>query len=121
MRAQRNRVPTVRRTTMARESPRDGIPAYLVTRLDWLPRAGLDLDAGMRLRTPAQRPFSRPYPHAIGALSGFMPLVDIWRALGRTQAMAPGPIIGQPSHGVLSAPGTEGYFPAWYRDLTKAF
>ena len=112
-----------RSKTFAYEKVNDSIaPAIIVDSLDWLPRSGLDLDAGIRLRTPAQAPVPRPYPHVIGAISGFMPQVDLWRMGSKKARDVPGPYIGQAKgFATTAAPGTEGYLPNWYPDLIKQF
>jgi hypothetical protein len=86
--------------------------------MDWRPRDGLDLDAGMRVgRLPADiDPY--PTPHVIGCLDGFMPQIDIWRfGIESKKAEVPtGPYIGE-----TASPGTDGYFPLWYDELQKSY
>lgn len=86
--------------------------------LDWGPRHGQDLDAGIRMQRDDLIPVPYPRPHVIGMLSGFMPQIDYWRfAKGNTIGQSvPGPYQGEPV-----APGTEGYYPNWYRDLIKEY
>jgi hypothetical protein len=104
----------------ARTNPTDGGEAtYFVSpRLDWEPRHGMDLDAGVRMMRDNLEPEPFPRPFAIGALNGFMPQIDVWRFGGSAKMAKPptGPFIGEES-----APGTEGYFPLWYDDIMKEY
>lgn len=69
--------------------------------LDWNPRPGIDLDAGIRLRRDKMIPDAQPYPHIIGMICGFLPQFDLWR-FWQTAERPMGPYIG-----TTAAPGTD--------------
>lgn len=115
-------IQTENHSTRARSVDGAEVPYFLVASLDWAPRGKQDLDAGMRLRSQAQQAMPRPNPHVIGAMSGFLPQVDIWRVVGRTAPRDPGPLVqNAKGQGIEAAPGTDGYFPAWYHNLIKEY
>lgn len=84
--------------------------------LDWFPRRGQDLDAGMRIHREPLIPYQVPSPHPIGALNGFLPLFNIWALSSQSSDTPMGPFIGSES-----APGTRGYYDQYYESLRKVY
>lgn len=123
LRAQRRAtVQTDRTPTAARVGNAGRVSAFFVAGLDWAPRGAADYDASIRVDSRAVSVVPRPHPHVIGALSAFLPMVDIWRGIGKRLELVPGPYIGNADgEARTAAPGTDGYFPLWYRNLLKEF
>lgn len=83
--------------------------------MDWFPRRGVDLDAGIRLRRDAKPRENMPWPHLIGGIFGMLPQFDVWKFWNRSP-VDPGPIV----NGRMTAPATN-FRQQDYTSLKKGY
>ena len=91
---------------------------YFSGHLDWKPRRGQDLDAGIRLhRAPKDRHDTQRQPHIIGMLSGFLSHFMIWQWDNQASDI-PGPYTRSGGH---DAPGSEWAWQDYSEALRKNY